>query len=473
MKRIILLMIVALLALSGTERMLAKERTSPLVIVLDPGHDSSHAGAGGNGLREEVLNLKIAQYCLEELRTYNNVEVHMTRYAESCPHAGTSAGNDNLARVEFAESVNADVYISLHLNSEETERAKGVEIFYPNISFRPALSTEGKDLATSIIKELTGLGLYNRGVFVRNAETSRYSDGSIGDYYQVIREAKKRNITGIIVEHAFISNASDAENFLDTEAQIKALGVADATGIAKHYGLRKGGYEKVFDAVFYADKYEDVKNLYGYDEEKLLNHFIEIGMKEGRQGIADFDPYAYRGRYEDLASQYEDQMGLYYSHYMEQGKAEGRSGVPVETEYRVIFMCGEETISTQTVLFGHSATGPDAGKEGMYTIYDRQFYCITEDTVVYITYEPIVKPEPTPDREEGPMTEVVDTDTESAEESEYTEDIEDTEFEDTESEETEYEGVETEDVPTEETKEDSQVEDATTDNKEVLDADAD
>lgn len=467
MKKIILLIIVSLLTLSGTERMLADERMTPLVIVLDPGHDSAHAGAGGNGLKEEVLNLKIAQYCLEELRTYNNVEVHMTRYTASCPYPGKTAAKDNLARVEFAESVHADVYISLHLNSASAA-AKGVEIFYPNANFRPALSTVGKSLAESILEELTGLGLYKRGVFIRNAETSRYEDGSLGDYYQVIREAKIRNIPGIIVEHAFVSNASDAANFLSTEEQLKALGVADATGIAKYYGLRKSGYEKVFDPVFYADKYEDVKKLYGYDEEKLLDHFIETGMKEGRQGIADFDPYAYRGRYEDLALQYKDQMKRYYSHYMEQGKAEGRSGAPVDTEYTVTFMCGEEIISTQTVLFGHGATKPDAGKEGMYTIYDKQFYCITEDTIVFITYEPIVKPEPTPDTEEDSVTEPTDTEVENTE----PEDTEskDSEFENTESEDMEIESTETEGTnPSETELEDTESKDSETEDTQVSD----
>ena len=461
MKRIILLMITALLTLSGTEKALADERTAPLVIVLDPGHDTTHSGDGGNGLREEALNLKIAQYCLEELRTYNNVEVHMTRYTESCPYSGKNTAKDNLARVEFAESVQADVYISLHLNSAAAA-AKGVEIFYPNANYRPALSTVGKELSTSILNELTGLGLHKRGVFIRDAETSRYEDGSLGDYYQVIREAKIRNIPAIIVEHAFISNASDAANFLSTEAKLKALGVADATGIAKYYGLRKGGYEKVFDPVFYADKYEDVKQLYGYDEDKLLDHFIEIGMREGRQGIGDFDPYAYRGRYEDLATQYKDQMQQYYIHYMEQGKTEGRSGAPVDEAYTVTFMHEEEVISTQSVRFGHGATNPDAAKEGMYTVYDREFYCITEDTVVFISYEPIVNPTPTPDTEEDTVTEPTETETEDskATESEESEledtdlkdtEIKDTEIGDTEIEDTEIEGTESEDTESQDT----------------------
>ena len=37
------------------------------MVALDPGHDSTHTGAGANGVREEVLTLKIAKYCKEEL----------------------------------------------------------------------------------------------------------------------------------------------------------------------------------------------------------------------------------------------------------------------------------------------------------------------------------------------------------------------------------------------------------------------
>lgn len=43
---------------------------------------------------------------------------------------------------------------------------------------------------------------------------------------------------GIIVEHAFISNPSDAAK-LKQDSFLKQLGIADATGIANTYGLIK------------------------------------------------------------------------------------------------------------------------------------------------------------------------------------------------------------------------------------------
>ena len=66
-----------------------------------------------------------------------------------------------------------------------------------------------------------------------------YPDGSAADYYGVIRGAKRAGFPGIIVEHAFISNASDAKTYLNSSTKLKRLGVADAKGIAACYGLKK------------------------------------------------------------------------------------------------------------------------------------------------------------------------------------------------------------------------------------------
>lgn len=38
-------------------------------------------------------------------------------------------------------------------------------------------------------------------------------------------------------------------------------------------------YAAVFNATYYADKYPDLKKAFGYDENKLLEHFINNGIK--------------------------------------------------------------------------------------------------------------------------------------------------------------------------------------------------
>lgn len=45
----------------------------------------------------------------------------------------------------------------------------------------------------------------------------------------------------------------------------------------------------VFDASFYADSYQDLKNAFGYDEAMLYNHFINNGIREGRCASPYFD----------------------------------------------------------------------------------------------------------------------------------------------------------------------------------------
>ncbi len=199
-----------------------------VVVVLDPGHDSSHTGASGHGVREEVATLKIAQYCKQELEQYGGVTVYMTRTSAACPYPetiGVSSGNikDIEKRVQWAASKGASSFVSFHLNSASAA-AKGAEVYYPSSS------SEGKALAQKIQNELTALGLNDRKV-------------KKGDTYAVVKNSIRNGFPGLIIEHAFVSNSSDASNYLSSDAKLRSLGVADATGIAKYYGLSKGEWE--------------------------------------------------------------------------------------------------------------------------------------------------------------------------------------------------------------------------------------
>lgn len=224
----------------------AKSDDGNIVVALDPGHDSTHAGASSNGLREEVLTLKIANYCKEELEKYAGVTVYMTRTGAACPHPGGSSGSDIGDRVYAAADAGADIYVSLHLNSSTASSVNGSEVIIPNKSWKPQVAEEGEKLAEAILKELKAIGLNMRPDEIYSKDTTineRYPDGSISDYFSVQIYAKERGIPGIIVEHAFITNSGD-RNYLKSESGLKKLGVADATGIAKYLGLEKIG-EKV------------------------------------------------------------------------------------------------------------------------------------------------------------------------------------------------------------------------------------
>ena len=223
-----------------------------LVVVLDPGHGGDDGGAAANGLVEKYLTLSIAQYCKKELETYNGVTVYMTR--ESDINVGLSE------RVQMAKNWGADVFVSIHINSAISSSAEGAEVWYPNSSYNLDVYNEGKELADSVQQELVKLGLFNRTIKVRNSENGTvYADGSIADYYSVIRDSKLNGFPGIIVEHAFISNPNEA-NKLKQESFLEKLGIADATGIAKAYNLVKGNILNIGQTIF--DNYDPVKGTF-------------------------------------------------------------------------------------------------------------------------------------------------------------------------------------------------------------------
>jgi N-acetylmuramoyl-L-alanine amidase len=211
-----------------------------VIIYLDAGHDSVHAGCRGNRLKEEVLNLKIALYCKEQLEQYEGVTVYLSRSGASCPHSGKDNATDLELRVADAAGKNAAIYVAIHNNYSYRSGDNGATVYYPNSSYNKSVSKVGKAVAKSVQSRLVALGLKNNGIKIRTTEDgTRYPDNSKADYYSVIRNSKLRGFPAIIIEHAFLSNWSDASKFLSSDAKLKKLGVADAKGIADYYGLHK------------------------------------------------------------------------------------------------------------------------------------------------------------------------------------------------------------------------------------------
>lgn len=205
-----------------------------LVVVLDPGHGGYDPGAIANGTNEKTLTLKIAKYCKDALEKNGRIQVYMTRESDTSVGGATNASADLKNRVSFAVSKNADLFVSIHLNSAGAA-AYGAEVYYPNSNYRSDIGQEGQKLASSIQKQLVDLGLYNRGVKVRQSENgSTYPDGSVQDYYAVIHQSKRNGFPGIIVEHAFLTNASDYQKYLSSDEKLKTLGEADAKGIIEY-----------------------------------------------------------------------------------------------------------------------------------------------------------------------------------------------------------------------------------------------
>lgn len=252
-------------------------RENYLIVALDPGHGGSDGGASRNGLVEKDLNLSIAQYCRDELLSYTGVTPYMTRDGDE--YVGLQA------RVDRAMKEGADVFISIHINSGG---GTGAEVWVPNgSSYNYGTHVDGQDLGNKILAKLTALGLADRGVKVRNSERVNgdgpyyYPDGSIQDYYTVIEASREAGIPGIIVEHAFIDNGSDASK-LGQDSFRRQLGVADATGIAQKYSLVKDDVAKsqsLVQAKGHSASYGWLSNVY---DQKVIG---TTGKSKGLQAF--------------------------------------------------------------------------------------------------------------------------------------------------------------------------------------------
>lgn len=84
------------------------------------------------------------------------------------------------------------------------------------------------------------------------------------------------------------------------------------------------GIEEVFDEHYYADRYPDLKAAYGYDRAALLEHFMRIGLSEGRVMNGMLDVVKYREKYPDLQEAFGDDWDAYVAHYLAFGAFEHR-----------------------------------------------------------------------------------------------------------------------------------------------------
>lgn len=221
-----------------------------VVIVIDPGHDTTHLGCQYAGMDEGILDYYIACYCVKELQSYSGLQVYMTRNTTACAYGANpnSTSSCLTGRVDFATSLKADAFISIHNDYDGDATVSGCKVICQNANYKKDLSDKGHKLSEYILSELTQTGLTinnwkydpnGTGIVTRNSSKDTYPDGSIKDYYAVLNKTKEAGIPGVIIEHAFMSNTSDRTSYLSTPEQLQKLGVADATAIAKYYGLKK------------------------------------------------------------------------------------------------------------------------------------------------------------------------------------------------------------------------------------------
>ena len=90
------------------------------MVVLDPGHGGSNLGAQGPGLHEKQLTLVVANLVAAHLRDHG-IDVTLTR-----------ADDRTLTlrqRVEVADALPADLFVSIHANASPTRTQRGYETY--------------------------------------------------------------------------------------------------------------------------------------------------------------------------------------------------------------------------------------------------------------------------------------------------------------------------------------------------------
>lgn len=90
-------------------------------------------------------------------------------------------------------------------------------------------------------------------------------------------------------------------------------------------------YSAVYDYHYYVDHNPDVAAAFPNDDVAVLEHFVNNGMREGRQASDNFDVFSYKNAYGDLRVAFGNNNVSYYKHYMSNGQREGRIATGVST----------------------------------------------------------------------------------------------------------------------------------------------
>jgi len=99
-------------------------------VVIDPGHGGRDPGAMNNGLSEGELVLDVALRLEQLLLKQPGVEVVMTRRANVFVPLEE--------RTAIANREEADLFLSIHANASEDDRARGIETYFLNFAPNPA-----------------------------------------------------------------------------------------------------------------------------------------------------------------------------------------------------------------------------------------------------------------------------------------------------------------------------------------------
>ncbi|MFH0831900.1 MAG: N-acetylmuramoyl-L-alanine amidase [archaeon] len=172
-------------------------------IVIDAGHGGTDPGAvNSDGVNEKDMNLAIAEK-LKSVLEEKGYSVKMTRE--------TDAAVSLASRVKIANDFEADIFVSIHMNSASLDvdgkycSANGAETFYYRTS------TKGKEFARIVQENIVAsLGVKDRGI-------KPDTEAAEGSLYVL----KNTNMPAVLTEPAFICNKDDMEKISQESEKIQ------------------------------------------------------------------------------------------------------------------------------------------------------------------------------------------------------------------------------------------------------------
>ena len=211
-------------------------------IVLDPGHGGKDPGASAFGLKEKNIVLAIAQKLAPILSKETGAEVILTR--------DTDIFIPLEERTAIANTNEADLFISLHINAHPSPKVHGLETYYLNLStnaeamrvaaFENATSTHQMSDLQDILSDILQNSKINESSrlagFVHKslctgmgaAQNQKFKNLGVkqAPFYVLIGA----EMPAILIEIAFITNPVDSDNpstdsFLDIVADDIVSGV--------------------------------------------------------------------------------------------------------------------------------------------------------------------------------------------------------------------------------------------------------
>ncbi len=212
-----------------------------IIVLLDPGHGATDAGAVKNGVIEDQVNWIVATKVKEIFDNTDGITGILSRGQYENPTLS--------ARGDYANEVGADLVISFHFNSSTSSVLRGSEMYVTGNTKDSRYYQSSSILAREITTQLSRIGIAPHSIMPKlrlSQDGEVYQDGTITDYYGIIRYPMFYGIPSVLVEHSFLSNYYDAA-MLKTGSgynydMLYKIAEADANAIIKHKELFRENY---------------------------------------------------------------------------------------------------------------------------------------------------------------------------------------------------------------------------------------